>query len=72
MTDTNNLIRTVALDIISITTIWALINIQCNNKYNFYFNIDNKFIKTRFEYSPTYGTIIGLGTSLLLLKKYSN
>lgn len=67
MTDTNKLITTVAFDIISITTIWVLINSQyC--QYSF-FNIDNKYIKTKFDYMPIYGQIMGIGTSFLLLKK---
>lgn len=66
MTDTDKLITMVAYDIISITTIWALIN----SKYSFYANIDNRFIK--FDYSPIYGTLIGVGASLFLLRKYTN
>ena len=69
MTDTNKLITTVAFDIISITTIWALINSQYG-QYSFFLDIDNKYIKTRFDYMPIYGTIMGMGTSFILLKKY--
>ena len=67
MTDTNKLITTVAYDIISITTIWALINSNSNN--SFYVNIDHRFIK--FNYSPIYSTIIGISASLFLLRKYT-
>lgn len=68
MTDTNKLITTVAFDIISITTIWALINSQ-SGQYSFFY-IDNKYIKTRIDYMSIYGKIMGIGTSFLLLKKY--
>lgn len=68
MIDTNKLINMVAFDIISITTVWALINTQ----YGFFLNIDNKFLKINIQYSPIYGTLMGFGTSLLLLKKYYN
>jgi hypothetical protein len=69
MTDTNNLIRTVAFDIISITTIWALINSHYG-EYSFFINIDNKYIKTKFDYMPIYGKIMGMGASFILLRKY--
>jgi hypothetical protein len=64
MTDTINLIKNVAVDILAVTTIWALLNnpdIPLNNlKYN------NKL----YDFSPTYKTIFGVGVSLYIISKY--
>ena len=67
MTETNNLIKNVAFDIISLTTIWALINSNnSSSRYRMYFNNYNLDI----NYHPIYSTILGFGFSVHLLIKY--
>jgi hypothetical protein len=64
MTDTVNLIKNIAVDILAVTTIWALLNnvdIPLNNlKYN------NKL----YDFNPTSKTIFGVGISLYIISKY--
>jgi len=58
MTDT--LIKNVAIDMIAITSMWALLN----NPYManaYHYNVN---------YSPVYSTILGIGVSTFVLIKY--
>jgi hypothetical protein len=68
MSDTNNLIKDVAFDIISVITVWNLLNNSSSNNYNVkaYYNSYN----FNFSYSPIYSSIIGTGFSIFVLSKY--
>ena len=65
MSDTNNLIKDVAIDIICVTTMWNLLN----NPYmalNYYPKLDNKLS----DITPTCLMIFGVGVSAFVVKKY--
>jgi hypothetical protein len=65
MTDITNLIKTITVDILAVTTIWALLNnpdIPLN-----YFKYNNNEI---YNINPTYKTIFGVGISLYIISKY--
>ena len=70
MNDSNKLIKNITYDIISIITLWGLINTS-NIPYNFYININNKYFNynTNINYNKIL-IITGLGTSFFILRKY--
>jgi len=59
MTDTNKLIKDVAVDIMCVTTIWGLVN-------NPYMALSSKF----HNLTSNCITIFGVGVSLYVIKKY--
>jgi hypothetical protein len=70
MSDSNKLIRNVAVDIIGVITIWGLIN-SSSFPYNFYINVDNKYFN--YNININYRKILiftGISTSFFLLRKY--
>ena len=59
MLNTNNLLKDIAFDVISIITIWGVLNnsiLQVNDKI--------------YNISSVYKTVIGFGISTYILKKY--
>jgi len=69
MTDTNNLIKNVATDIMSLTIMWGLINNPCIN-YNYYIDFNIGTFNSRCNFNTSYLTLIGIGTSTYILMKY--
>jgi hypothetical protein len=67
MTD-DKFIKTAIIDIVSITTIWGLINCSDNISCNFFMN--SKYFNLEFNYSKKYLIIVGLGVSGYVLGKY--
>jgi hypothetical protein len=61
-------IKSIVFDIISITTIWGLINCTNDNCYKFYIN--SKYVNLGFEYNKTYLILLGTGVSGYILSKY--
>lgn len=59
MTNTDKLIKDIAIDIMCVTTIWGLLN-------NPYMALSSKF----FNSVPMCITIFGTGISLFVMKKY--
>ena len=59
------MIKDVAVDIIAITTIWALLN-NPDMPLNYFKNNENKI----YDINPTYKTIFGVGVSLYIISKY--
>lgn len=83
MSDTNNLIKSAAGDIIAIISIWGLINnsylfnnpyllnnLILNKYYNTYYNTYYNNYNLKILYLPIYTTILGTGISIFMLKKY--
>ena len=65
----DKLIKHVAVDIIAITSMWALLNNPyMANAYTFKFYLNS--YHCHLNYSPTYSTIFGLGLSTIVLLKY--
>jgi hypothetical protein len=63
---TDALIKSAAIDIIAITSMWALLNNPyMANTYHFHFS--NHY---RLNYSPVYSTMLGIGFSTIVLIKY--
>lgn len=65
----NELIRNVAIDIITITTMWGLLNNPyISNLYTF------KFYLNSYDYNdnhlPRYSSILGIAVSTIILSKY--
>jgi hypothetical protein len=56
-TETNTLIKIVAIDVITITTYWGLVN-------------NYKTPNNHIKYLPIYSTILGVGLMVLSVKKY--
>ena len=70
MSDSNKLIKYITFDIISVITIWGLVNVS-NIPYNFYININNNYINYNNNIKLNNILIFtGIGTSLFILKKY--
>jgi hypothetical protein len=64
MTDTTDLIKNIAVDILAVTTVWALLN-------NPDIPLDNlKYNNKQYYFNPTYKTIFGVGFSLYIISKY--
>jgi hypothetical protein len=61
-------IKSIVFDIISITTIWGLINCSNNTCYKFYMN--GRYVNWEFEYNKTYLILLGTGVSGYILSKY--
>ena len=70
MTDSNKLIQNITFDIISIVTIWGLVN-SSYMPYNFNIDVNNKYFKfsNNINIKNTLITI-GMGTSIIILRKY--
>ena len=67
--ETNKLIKDVAFDIVTLTTIWGLTNISLNqNDFFIKFNYLNYFY--RINYSHMYSKIIAVGYSAIIIYKY--
>ncbi len=65
MSDTNHLIKEVALDIICVTTMWAILN----NPYtalNYYPKLNNGLR----DITPMCTLLLGFGISAFVIKKY--
>ena len=65
MSDTNNLIKDVAVDLICVTTMWALLN----NPYmalNYYPSLNNSLR----DITPMCTMLLGFGISAFAIKKY--
>jgi hypothetical protein len=69
MSDTNKLIKNVALDVISLVTLWGIASSINSNNSGAYININTYKLCL---YSPGYTNYIALGTSCILLCKYVN
>ena len=70
MSDSNKLIKNITYDIISIVTVWGLVN-SSYIPYNFYININNKYLN--YNASIYYKNILiftGIGISFFALRKY--
>ena len=67
--DTNKLIKDVAYDIISITTMWGLVSASqlSLDKYNFF--AENKYIKFSSSFQEIY-KLIAMGCSAFVIAKY--
>jgi hypothetical protein len=63
MIDTNRLIKDIAFDIISVTTVWSLLNSH-NLNINIYFN------KKIYHIQPTYSYVLGFSFTTFILCKY--
>lgn len=72
MSNTNELIKTAAFDIITVITVWNLSNsLYSYNNYNRIGYYHSYYLHNlSLNYSPTYPTIIGAGLSFLILTKY--
>ena len=74
MIDTNKLIKEVAFDIISITTLWGVIS--SNSGLDHYFGLDRYhfFSENKYSnYSPSFHNItklVAFGTSVIVMAKY--
>jgi hypothetical protein len=64
-TNTNELIKHIAVDIICITTIWSLVN-NPNFTVNYYIRLNNNL----YNISPMYNIIAGFGITFYVLTKY--
>jgi hypothetical protein len=63
---TDALIKSVAIDIITITSMWALLNNPyMANVYHFNFSYHENL-----NYSPAFSTMLGIGVSTIVLIKY--
>jgi|UniRef100_A0A6C0AQT5 hypothetical protein len=69
MSDTDKLIKNVALDIISLVTLWGISNNINTNNSCAYININTYKL---YLYSPGFTNYIALGTSCFILIKYLN
>jgi hypothetical protein len=65
MSDITKLIKDCTYDIITITTIWALLN-NPDIPLNYFKYNDNKL----YDIHPTYKTLFGIGVSFYVLSKY--
>ena len=67
MSDTDELIKNVAFDVMSVVTLWGLSTTYRNPNFSIFININTyKF----YLYSHEYPTIIALGTSFYIMSKY--
>ena len=68
-TDTNKLIKEVAFDIISMTTMWGLVSASSSSLNFFHFSSESKY----FKFSSTFQDItrlVALGSSAFVMAKY--
>lgn len=72
--DTNNLIKTDAFDIISMTTIWSLVNSSHSYLNHSYLNHSHFYIESKYiDFSLSVQDInklVAYGTSAFMLTKY--
>ena len=67
---TDALIKNVAIDMIAITSMWALLNNPyMANAYHLKFFM-NSYHYNEVNYLPVYSTMLGIGVSTMVLIKY--
>ena len=70
MIDSNKLIKDIAIDVVSVITVWGLINSSVMS-HNFYIDINNKYFNINNNINlKTFLTITGVVTSLSIISKY--